>query len=45
MTEEQNKEWKDWGKKFIKKELRTTAKAAGVEMAWFDLSYGLKIKK
>ena len=45
MTEEQNKEWKDWVKKFIKKELRTTAKAASTEMAWFDLSYGLKIKK
>lgn len=45
MTEEQNKEWKDWGTKFIKKQLRTTVKAASVEMAWFDVAYGLKIKK
>lgn len=45
MTEEQNKEWRDWGKRFIKKQLRTTLKAAEVEMAWFDLSYGLKITK
>lgn len=45
MTEEQNQEWRDWGKKFIKKQLRMTEKAAETEMAWFDLNYGLKIKK
>ena len=41
MTEEQNKEWREWGVKFLKskKFLRP-----GTEMAMFDLNYGLKIQ-
>jgi hypothetical protein len=44
MTEQQNQEWREWGKAFIKKQLRTNEKSAASEMAWFDLNYGLKIK-
>jgi hypothetical protein len=43
MTEAQNKEWKEWGTKFIKTKLRTNLKSAQTEMAWFDLCYGLTI--
>ncbi len=44
MTEEQNKEWRDWGTKFIKTQFRINAKQAAAEMGLFDLNYGLKIK-
>jgi hypothetical protein len=44
MTEEQNKEWRDWGTKFIKTQCRLNKNQADVEMALFDLNYGLKIK-
>lgn len=44
MTEEQNKIWREWGLKLIKKKLRLPAKVAKTEMAMFDLCYGLKIK-
>lgn len=43
MTEAQNKEWKEWGQKFIKQKYRLTKKGAETQMAWFDLAYGLKI--
>lgn len=42
MTRKQNEQWREWGKKFIKKHLRCTDKQAGVEMAMFNLNYGLK---
>ena len=45
MTEQQNKEWRDWGIKHIKKELRLYKHIAEREMAIFDLNYGLKIKE
>lgn len=44
MTEEQNKTWREWGVKLIKKKLRVPLKIAQSEMAMFDLCYGLKIK-
>jgi hypothetical protein len=43
MTEAQNKEWKEWGAKFIKTQLRTNKESAQREMTWFDMCYGLKI--
>jgi hypothetical protein len=43
MTEEQNKEWREWGTKHIKKKKRHYSKIAAREMAWLDLYCGLKI--
>jgi hypothetical protein len=43
MTEAQNKEWRDWGVKYIKKKKRYYSKIAEREMAMLDLYCGLKI--
>lgn len=43
MTEAQNKEWRDWGVKYLKKK-RYYKKIAEREMAMIDLYCGLKIK-
>jgi hypothetical protein len=43
MTEEQNKEWREWGTKFLNKKRRFGVKLASREMAWLDLYCGLKI--
>ena len=43
MTEAQNKEWRDWGIKYLKKK-RYYKKIAEREMAMIDLYCGLKIK-
>lgn len=43
MTEAQNKEWKEWGAKFIQKKKRYNKQYAQREMAWLDLYCGLKI--
>ena len=43
MTEAQNKEWRDWGVKYIKKKKRHYSKIAEREMAMIDLYCGLKI--
>jgi hypothetical protein len=43
MTEAQNKEWKEWGTKHIKKKKRYYSKIASREMAFLDLYCGLKI--
>ena len=42
MTVEQGEEFKEWGKKYLMKELRTRAKLAEKEMLWFNLQWGLK---
>jgi hypothetical protein len=44
MTEEQNKEWREWGTKLIAKKKRHLKKIADREMAWIDLYCGLKIE-
>ena len=41
MTVEQGEEFKKWGKKYLMKELRETAKLAEREMLWFNLQWGL----
>ena len=41
MTVEQGEEFKKWGKKYLMKELRETAKLAEREMQWISLQYGL----
>ena len=45
MTEEQNKQWREWGAKFIKHHLNVLPQQAESEMAMFDLNYGLTIKE
>jgi len=45
MTEEQNKEWREWGVKYLKKQKRLYKAYAEREMAMFDLCYGLKIQQ
>ena len=43
MTEAQNKEWRDWGTKFLNKKRRWGIKLADREMRMIDLYCGLKI--
>ena len=43
MTEAQNKEWRDWGTKFLNKKRRWGKKLASREMAMLDLYCGLKV--
>ena len=45
MTEEQNKEWREWGTKYLKKQKHLVKYYAERQMAMFDLNYGLKINK
>ena len=45
MTYEQNEEWKAWGKKYLMKHLRLSAKSAETEMGWVSLMWGLKFDK
>lgn len=42
MTVEQNKEWTDWGSKYLMKTFRTPKVLAEREMAMISLNYGLK---
>jgi len=42
MTIEQNDQWKEWGKKYLMKNLRINAKLAEREMVWVSLQWGLK---
>jgi hypothetical protein len=39
MTEEQNKEWVEWGKKYLKQNKFFKPE---IEMSFFNLNYGLK---
>ena len=42
MTVEQGEEFKEWGKRYLMKELRMRAKQAEKEMMWMNLQWGLK---
>jgi len=44
MTEEQNKEWREWGANYLKKQKGLYKEYATRQMAMFDLNYGLKIE-
>lgn len=44
MTQEQNEAWTEWGIKLIKKKLKFNDKKARMEMAMFNLCYGLRIQ-
>jgi hypothetical protein len=41
MTVEQGDEFKNWGKKYLMKNLNSYAKQAEREMQWFSLQWGL----
>lgn len=41
MTIEQAEEFKEWGKKYLMKNLKMSAKGAEREMMWFMLQWGL----
>ena len=42
MTVEQNEQWKQFGKKYLMKNLRMRAKQAEREMLWVAVMWGLK---
>ena len=42
MTVQQAEEWKQWGKKYLMKELQMKAKQAETEMLWINMQWGLK---
>ena len=42
MTFEQGEELKEWGKKYLMKELKMRAAQAEKEMQWFNVMWGLK---
>jgi hypothetical protein len=42
MTVEQNKEFKEWGKQYLMRELKMRAAYAEQEMRWFNVQWGLK---
>jgi len=42
MTVEQGEEFKEWGKRYLMKELRMRDKQAETEMQWINLQWGLK---
>lgn len=44
MTREQEKQWMEWGEKYLRQTLRYTARQAGKNMAMFNLAYGLRTK-
>ena len=41
MTIEQADEWKQWGIKYLRENLKINKKMAENEMLWFNLQYGL----
>ena len=41
MTIEQSDEWKQWGIKYLRENLKINKKMAENEMLWFNLQYGL----
>ena len=45
MTVEQGDEFKNWGKKYLMKNLNSYAKQAEREMQWFNLQWGLKYEE
>jgi hypothetical protein len=45
MTEEQNKEWREWGTNYLKKQKHLLKAYASRQMAMFDMYYGLKIQE
>jgi peptidoglycan/xylan/chitin deacetylase (PgdA/CDA1 family) len=44
MTREQEKQWMEWGEKYLRQTLKHTAKQAHKNMQMFNVSYGLRIK-
>lgn len=43
MTPEQEKQWMEWGQKYLKQTLKHNARQAYKNMQMFNLAYGLRI--
>ena len=44
MTPEQEKQWMEWGEKYLRQTLKYTARQAHKNMQMFNVSYGLRTK-
>jgi len=44
MTPEQEKQWMEWGQKYLKQTLKHNARQAYKNMQMFNLGYGLRTK-
>jgi hypothetical protein len=45
MTEQQYDDWKEWGRKYLMKNLKQRSKQAEKDMMWVGLQWGLKFDK
>jgi hypothetical protein len=45
MTEQQYSDWKEWGRKYLMKNLKQRSKQAEKDMMWVGLQWGLKFDK
>jgi len=45
MTEQQYNDWKEWGRKYLMKNLKQRSKQAERDMMWVGLQWGLKFDK
>jgi hypothetical protein len=45
MTEQQYSDWKEWGRKYLMKNLKQRSKQAERDMMWVGLQWGLKFDK
>jgi hypothetical protein len=45
MTEQQYDDWKEWGRKYLMKNLKQRSKQAERDMMWVGLQWGLKFDK
>jgi hypothetical protein len=45
MTEQQYNDWKEWGRKYLMKNLKQRSKQAEKDMMWVGLQWGLKFDK
>jgi hypothetical protein len=45
MTEQQYNDWKEWGRKYLMKNLKQRSKQAEKDMMWVGLQWGLKFNK
>jgi hypothetical protein len=45
ITEQQYNDWKEWGRKYLMKNLKQRSKQAERDMMWVGLQWGLKFDK
>jgi hypothetical protein len=44
-SKEDNEKWKQWTMKYMRDKLKYTKDKAVIQTAWFDMQFGLKVKK